>query len=500
MPGPEEQSATGIIIGNGGGGGGNGPLCLITVDTNEYAGLLYVEAEGVLAALLPNGTWQRPFVPSANIEQHLCPTDLAAQAAFTAAINAAAVTLSNASVAALVSALQGLDVDLTAPTITAVVSALMTALQNSPIPVTAELDPLSIAAICACVQQALIDVVVDVAIAPASITAIETAVSSALTSTALHLVPGPLDVKFTTAELAVVAASLAKNPQVLATDVCVLYNGAPAPAKLVAALDPVTLAVLLTKKVLTSDLTTDVTLAPVLNQCDCCETVEHITSMRVTTNIDSISGTGTGQTGEVITYLTELCNTGTVKLTGLVVTTTNSVQTSGPVAVLNPQQCVLKQSSHVITSAEAGAGLTTNRSQVTATSPSGSSEFVSTLLNLPIGVSPAPLLFVTQTRTGISGTGTGLLGETISYAYGICNKGTAAAINISVVDFNAVIAGGPISLTAGVCDFVSFTSTHVITADDITAGSVVNISTAIGTGLAGDISSPPSVLLTTDLA
>jgi hypothetical protein len=63
-----------------------GKVCLFNTTTGEYAGALFVEAtfdtsvtppvfgSYVLAALLPDGTWQRPFVPAANLVHEPCPT------------------------------------------------------------------------------------------------------------------------------------------------------------------------------------------------------------------------------------------------------------------------------------------------------------------------------------------------------------------------------------------------------------------------------------------
>jgi hypothetical protein len=62
-----------------------GRVCLFDTTTNQYAGSLFVEAvydnsvtpplfvSYVLAALLPDGTWQRPFVPAPNLVHEPCP-------------------------------------------------------------------------------------------------------------------------------------------------------------------------------------------------------------------------------------------------------------------------------------------------------------------------------------------------------------------------------------------------------------------------------------------
>ena len=70
------------------------------------------------------------------------------------------------------------------------------------------------------------------------------------------------------------------------------------------------------------------------------------------------------------------------------------------------------------------------------------------------------------------------MGETVSYKFTVRNTGTVTLTNVTVVDPDAAISGGPITLNAGAADSTTFTGTHIITLSDISANKVTNSATA----------------------
>jgi hypothetical protein len=94
---------------------------------------------------------------------------------------------------------------------------------------------------------------------------------------------------------------------------------------------------------------------------------------------------------------------------------------------------------------------------------------------------PNPACALVKTAS-IGGTGTGLLGEVITYTFTITNTGPEPLTNVAVTDpmTGLVITGSPIaSLPVGTANS-DVTGTYTITAADVAAGNVTN--TAFGTG------------------
>jgi hypothetical protein len=83
--------------------------------------------------------------------------------------------------------------------------------------------------------------------------------------------------------------------------------------------------------------------------------------------------------------------------------------------------------------------------------------------------------------TSIGGTGTGIVGEVITYTFAVTNTGPVLLNNISVTDLLpglSALTGNPIaSLDIGVVD-KTITATYTITQADVNAGSVTNSATA----------------------
>ncbi|MCW8820741.1 MAG: Ig-like domain-containing protein, partial [Sulfurovum sp.] len=67
------------------------------------------------------------------------------------------------------------------------------------------------------------------------------------------------------------------------------------------------------------------------------------------------------------------------------------------------------------------------------------------------------------------------VGETVSYEFNVTNTGNVILTNVSLIDDNAVITGGPIvSIIPGESDTITFTAMHTLTWQDIIDGKVIN--------------------------
>jgi hypothetical protein len=100
-----------------------------------------------------------------------------------------------------------------------------------------------------------------------------------------------------------------------------------------------------------------------------------------------------------------------------------------------------------------------------------------------------PALGLVKTAS-IGGTGTGLLGEEITYTFTLTNTGPEALPNVAVTDpmVGLTINGGPIaSLKIGVSNS-DVTGTYIITEADVNAGNVTNTATATDANSVTDIS------------
>ncbi|RVT78391.1 DUF11 domain-containing protein [Flavobacterium sufflavum] len=193
---------------------------------------------------------------------------------------------------------------------------------------------------------------------------------------------------------------------------------------------------------------------------------------------------GAGGLGDPITYTFAVTNTGTTTLTNIVVSDPmpGLIITGNPIASLAPGATNISiTGTYVITQADVNAGKVTNSALVNAKDPqnnnitdiSGTTVLTDDSTETPIGSRSTIALVKTAI---IGGTGTGLLGETITYTFAVTNTGTTTLTNVVVTDpmVGLTITGSPIaSLAPGITD-TSITGTYVITQANVDAGKVTN--------------------------
>lgn len=211
--------------------------------------------------------------------------------------------------------------------------------------------------------------------------------------------------------------------------------------------------------------------------------------------LTSISGVG-----DIITYEFEVINTGDVTLTNIVITDPTATVVGVPILSLAPgaSDNISYSAVYTVTQADIDAGYVQNSALGSATAPNGDpvtdvsdagDDTVETADGLGLTnadptddptVQPLPQnpeLQLYKTITAVSGTGA--VGDIITYGFQVTNTGNVTLSNVSVSDPKATVLGGPILiLPAGISDNITFTATYTITQADIDAGYVENSATA----------------------
>lgn len=205
------------------------------------------------------------------------------------------------------------------------------------------------------------------------------------------------------------------------------------------------------------------------------------------------------EVGEGILYSFIVTNTGNLPLYNVTVTDPNATVSGGPIVLLPvaTSDSTTFTARHDITPADMVALSVVNQATVNATSLAGPvsdlSDESSPAGNDPtvVNLTEVPRIAVVKTLasiTDVNGSTVTDEGDIINYAFAITNTGNVPLLNVTLADPNATVSGGPIaSLAAGATDTTTFTASHVVTAADMAAGTVVNQATAQGTSAGGTI-------------
>jgi uncharacterized repeat protein (TIGR01451 family) len=204
---------------------------------------------------------------------------------------------------------------------------------------------------------------------------------------------------------------------------------------------------------------------------------------------------GSGILGDVITYTFRVTNTGTSTLNNIVVTDPMaglSSLTGSPILSLAVGASSDITATYTITQSDIDTGSVTNSALVTAQDPDGND--ITDVSGTEIDNDTSTITTITQTpaialvKTAIV-SGTGALGDVITYIFTVENTGNTTLTNVVVTDpmLGLVITGSPIlSLAVGVSSVI--TGTYTIIQSDIDTGNVTNTATATSDEGATDIS------------
>ena len=218
--------------------------------------------------------------------------------------------------------------------------------------------------------------------------------------------------------------------------------------------------------------------------------------------------------GDEISYQFTVTNTGNVTLTNIIVSDPDAVVTGTPIVSLPPEDPTASVQANVdtttytairtLTQADIDAGEFVNQASVRATPPAGAGPEVTDVSDDPanptgeddptvISIPQSPAIEIEKTATlDTFGDGVADVGDEILYSFRVVNTGNVTLSNISIADPDAVISGGPITLSPTAEDTATFTGVHVLTQNDIDAGTFSNQATVSATppGGAAPISEP----------
>nr|WP_315197505.1 gliding motility-associated C-terminal domain-containing protein [uncultured Flavobacterium sp.] len=196
---------------------------------------------------------------------------------------------------------------------------------------------------------------------------------------------------------------------------------------------------------------------------------------------------GTGAVGNIITYTFTVTNTGNTTLNNIVVNDllTGTVNLSITPSVLAPNAIGTATVTYTIKQSDINAGKVTNSATVTATTPAGGTvtDISGTTItnDTPTVTTLSPNSSVALVKTGVV-SGTGAVGNTITYTFTVTNTGNTTLSNVIINDLltgtvNQVITPSVLAPNAT----GTVTATYAIKLLDIIAGKVTNSATVTAT-------------------
>jgi len=197
----------------------------------------------------------------------------------------------------------------------------------------------------------------------------------------------------------------------------------------------------------------------------------------------------TGDAGDTITYTFSATNTGTVTLAPVTVTDALLPSLTCSIASLTPSataSCAATNNTYVITAADVTAGNVVNTATATGDAPGSIVDPSATdTVTTPTASTPTASLTLTKSASVADTNGntvTGDAGDTITYTFSVENTGTVTLAPVTVADPLLPTLGCTLAslAPAATASCTATNNTYVITAADVTAGSVVNTATATG--------------------
>ena len=215
------------------------------------------------------------------------------------------------------------------------------------------------------------------------------------------------------------------------------------------------------------------------------------------TIVKSTTKTSYSTLGETVPYSFAVTNTGNVTLNAVAVADPKATGISCPSTALAPGAATTCTGTHTVTQADLDAGTIVNTATVTATPPTGPplTPVSSNTVTVPATQSPNLSIAKTTTTANFSAAG-----QTIAYSFTVTNTGNLTLTAITVTDpKTSGVTCTATSLAPGAS--ATCTGSHVTTAADVSAGSVVNTATTTGSPPSGSPIPPvPSNTVTVPLS
>ena len=207
----------------------------------------------------------------------------------------------------------------------------------------------------------------------------------------------------------------------------------------------------------------------------------------VKTGTIDLGADGIASVGDEITYTFEVCNTGATEITSISVTDPLVTVMGGPLASLAGMTCdnITFTGTYALSMADVTNGGVMNTATVTGTGPAGMVEDMDDE-DVTYDVPTAGITIVKTGSLDLGADGVASEGDIITYAFEVCNTGTAELTAVSVTDPLVTVMGGTLATLAGMsCDNTTFTGMYSLTTADIVNGGVMNTATTTGTGPGG---------------
>lgn len=207
----------------------------------------------------------------------------------------------------------------------------------------------------------------------------------------------------------------------------------------------------------------------------------------------AFTAAGTGAVGDTVRYTFTARNTGKVTLTGVTVSDSRpglsaiayGTWPTGTVGTLLPGQEVTATADYVVRQSDVNTGSVTNTATVSGKPPTGPNATASSPTVVVPTIARTATVQATKTFTM---TGTGAVGDVITYTVTARNTGTVTLTGVSLSDsapgLTPLVYGpwpGGVVGTLQPGTQVSATTSHTITQADVNAGSVSNVATATAT-------------------
>ncbi|MBH0130282.1 DUF11 domain-containing protein [Salinibacterium sp. NK8237] len=239
-------------------------------------------------------------------------------------------------------------------------------------------------------------------------------------------------------------------------------------------------------------------------------TVPLASAAKLTVSKTGAVAAGANKVGDTVTFSFVVKNTGNVTLSSVGITdsladlsaVTFGTWPGGTTGVLAPNAQVTATATYTIKQSDVNAGSVKNTATASGTPPSGPVATATSTQAVVPTVAAAPALVTTKSAV-VGGTGTGAIGDTITYTFTARNTGNVTLTGVTLTDplsglsTPTYVWSGGVSGQLNPNGTVTGTATYTITQADVDAGSVKNIATATGTPPTGAVVTAPSPQLVT---
>ncbi|CAO1654070.1 DUF11 domain-containing protein [Salinibacterium sp. NYA9b] len=239
-------------------------------------------------------------------------------------------------------------------------------------------------------------------------------------------------------------------------------------------------------------------------------TVPLASTAKLTVSKTGAVAAGANKLGDTVTFSFVVKNTGNVTLSSVGITDTLADLSAvtfgtwpgGTTGVLAPNAQVTATATYTIKQSDVNAGSVKNTATASGTPPSGPVATASSTQAVVPTVAASPALVTTKSAV-VGGTGTGAIGDTVTYTFTARNSGNVTLTGVTLTDPLSGLSTPTYAWSGGVSGqlnpngTVTGTATYTITQADVDAGSVKNIATATGTPPTGAAVTAPSPQLVT---